>query len=260
MGKGFGGETWRIKPVAHKDNLEEPRRGLGSLGQSLRNKTLFWGEHSTPGHSLWRFPRLSLTQSSARGTRSPHPPLPPKTAGLKVARDLRVHTTDVRVTVRPPPLHEALLWESAEIKVAGGEEVVSGDLRRFVGEAIEETGVGLDLTSKRGRDLGTTHPPQEAAGDAFAGARGAACGSVTSCAQPGTRTTADPGLGFVLVGQVDEDSLCSYMIPLGNKLDRENTRGRRGRQTRKQRAQWTSGLLEGDEQEVEVLRDQPQMC
>ena len=63
-----------------------------------------------------------------------------------------------------------------------------------------------------------------------------------------------------MVGQVDEDGPCSYMIPLGNKQDRENTRGRRGRQTRKQRAQWTAGLLEGDEQEVEVLRDQPQMC
>ena len=80
-----------------------------------------------------------------------------------------------------------------------------------------------------------------------------------SC-QPRTRTTADPGLGFVLVGQVDEEGLCLYMIPLGNKLDRENMRGWRGRQTRKQRAQWTAGLLVGNEQEADVLRDQVEMC
>lgn len=97
--------------------------------------------------------------------------------------------------------------------MAGDEEAASGDLWRFVGEAAGETGVGLDLTSERGRDLGTTHPPPKAAGDASAGAWGAACGSVTSCVQPRTRTTADPGLGFVLVGQVDEDGLCLYMIP-----------------------------------------------
>lgn len=144
--------------------------------------------------------------------------------------------------------------------MAGDEEAASGDLWRFVGEAAGETGVGLDLTSERGRDLGTTHPPPKAAGDASAGAWGAACGSVTSCVQPRTRTTADPGLGFVLVGQVDEEGLCLYMIPLGNKLDRENMRGWRGRQTRKQRAQWTAGLLEGNEQEADVLRDQVEMC
>ena len=91
--------------------------------------------------------------------------------------------------------------------MAGDEEAASGDLWRFVGEAAGETGVGLDLTSERGRDLGTTHPPPKAAGDASAGAWGAACGSVTSCVQPRTRTTADPGLGFVLVGQVDEEQM-----------------------------------------------------
>lgn len=171
-----------------------------------------------------------------------------------------MHATDVRLTVRPAPLHEALLWESAEIKVAGGEEAASADLRRFEGEATGETGVGLDLTSKRGRDLGTTRPPPKAAGDTSAGARGAVWGSVTSCAQPGTRTTADPELGFVLMELVDEDGLCSYTNPLGSKLDRENMRGQRGRQTRKQRAQRTAGLREGDEQEAEVLRDQPEMC
>ena len=145
-----------------------------------------------------------------------------------------MHTTDVRLTVHPSPLHEALLWESAEIKVAGGEEAASGDLQRFSGQATGETGVGLDLTSKRGKNLGTTHPPPKAAGDTSAGARGAVWGSVANCAQPGTRTTANPELGFVLVEHVDEDGLCSYTNLLGSKLDRENMRGRRGRQTRKQ--------------------------
>ena len=57
---------------------------------------------------------------------------------------------------------------------------------------------------------------------------------MANCAQPGTRTTANPELAFVLVEQVDEDGLCSYTNLLGSKLDRENMRGRRGRQTRKQ--------------------------